>query len=85
MIFFPTKSNAIWHVQRFQNKKHFDLKHKLQLFPSPFELLFSYFESSVKQYCMCRLQKQTKVTAVGGTAITQKRSRAFQSYRQLSK
>jgi len=47
-------------VQRFQSMKHFDLKHKLQLFPSPFELLFSYFEASVKQYCLRPLQKQTK-------------------------
>ena len=71
-------------MQRFQNMKHFDLKHKLQLFPSPFELLFSYFESSVKQNCLRRLQKQTKAIAVDGTAITQKRTRAFQNYRQLS-
>jgi len=28
--------------------KQFDLKHKLQQFPSRFELLFSYFEASVK-------------------------------------
>jgi len=64
--------------------KHFDLKRKLQLFPSRSELLFSYFEASVKQYCLRRLQKQAKAIAVHGTAITQKRTRAFQSYRQLS-
>jgi len=47
MIFF-LKVKRYMTLQRFQNMKHFDLKHKLQLFPSPFESLFSYFESSVK-------------------------------------
>jgi len=61
--------------------KHFDLKHMLQSFPSPSELLFSYFEASVKQYCLRRLQTQTKAIAVDGTAITQKGTCAFQSYR----
>ena len=58
MIFFPTKSNAIWHVQRFQSTNHSDLKHKLQLFPSPFELLFSHFKASVKQYCLRPLRRR---------------------------
>jgi hypothetical protein len=62
----------------------FDLKHMLQLFASPSELLFSCFEAYVKQYCLRRLQKQTKATAVDSTAIAQKRTRTFQSYRQLS-
>jgi hypothetical protein len=67
------------------SKKHFDLKYKLQLFSSsPSELHFPYFKASVKQYCLRRLQKQTKAIATDGTAIAQKRTRAFQSYRQLS-
>ena len=74
----------MWHVQRFQSMTYFDLKHMLQLFPSPFELLFSYFEASVKQYCLRPLQKQKQAVTVAGTAITQKRTRAFQSYRQSS-
>jgi len=71
-------------VQRFHSMKNFDLKHMLQLFPCRSELLFSYFEASVKQYCLRRLQKQTKAIVVDGTAIAHKRTRAFQSYRQLS-
>jgi len=43
--------------------------------------LFSYFEASVKQHCLRPLQKQTKAIAVDSTAITQKHTRAFQSYR----
>jgi hypothetical protein len=58
--------------------KHFDLKHMLQLFPFPSESLFSYFEASVKQLCLGRLQKQAKAKAVDGTAIKQKSTRAFQ-------
>jgi len=62
----------MWHVKQFQSTKHFDLQHMLQLFPFPSELLFSYFEASVKQYCLRRLQKQAKTIAVNSTAITQK-------------
>jgi hypothetical protein len=58
-------SQAIWHVQRFQSTKHFALKHMFLLLPSPSEVLFSYFEASVKQYCLRRLQKQLKAKAVG--------------------
>jgi len=72
------------HVKRFQSMKHFDLQHMLQLFPFPSELLFTYFEAFVKQYRLRRLQKQTKTIVVNSTAITQKHTRAFQSYRQLS-
>jgi len=71
MIF---KSKAIWHVQRFQSRKHFDLKHVLQLFSFPSALLFSYFKTSVKQYCLRPLQNQTKAISVDGTAIAQKRT-----------
>jgi len=59
-------------VQWFKSTKHFDLKHVLQLFPFPSELLISYFEASVKQYYLCPLQKQTKAIALGGTAIAHK-------------
>ena len=74
----------MWHVQRFQSMKHFDLMHKLQSFPFSSELLFSYFEASVKQYFLSRLQKWMKAIPVDITAITQKRTRAPQSYQQLS-
>ena len=59
------------HVQRFQSMKHFDFKRKLQLFPSRSELLFSYFEASVKQYCLRRLQKQAKAIVVHGRHYTE--------------
>jgi len=51
-------------VQQFHSIKYFDLKQKLQLFPFPsVTLLFPYFEASVEQYCLRRLQTVTKANS----------------------
>ena len=79
MTFFPTKSNATRHVQRFQNMKHFDLKHKFQLFPSLVSLgwlSISRFKYETHAYKGNRATAETG-TQYGGAANNVIRDRAI--------